>query len=448
MGKCLTTVETTNLKSQSHTHKSTFFLSGLVFLFVLSFTGCKLPSVPALPFLNQTASIDCVDLRIGVLIGDENDPIAQEQRDGYEMALQEINNNGGIAGCQIQVSYQTEATDGNSRQTYLAVRTLVEDEGVLAMIGGTSNQASMYVASLANYFSIPLMIPSAGGKHILPEDNRWAYQLSPDEDIYASQVFEMVKTTAGKGVNVAVVFEDSAFGNDAAIAAVNAINQNELNLVAYTAFDPTKTSYDQLVEQLITTNTQLVFIAFTSPEQAKNLVDAFNVEENYNFTILARSGGFSSHAFWETDTEGSASPFENILYATYFPPTAHLAEVESFTNTFARYIEENDLTYYSPTPYTAEAYKSMLILTETLDHILSDETGFKRSRVNVQDELRQALLEYKEQTVQWGNIDFSNNGHNSASVFILQEISDQLVIVYPTGKAQAEPSIELQPVIK
>ncbi len=428
------------MNSRAKTHRHILFHTGLLFLLVISLAGCKLPSVPALPFLNQTASITCEEIRIGILIGEDSNPIAKEQRDGYEMAVQEINNNGGIAGCEVQISYQTEATDGNSRQTYLAVRSLVEDAGVLAFLGGTSNQASMYAASLANYFSVPLIIPSAGGGHILPEDNRWAYQFGPGEDAYANQVFEMVKETTGKKTNIAVIFEESAFGNDAALAAVNAIQQNELSLVSYSSFDPSQTTYSQLVEQLDESNAQLVYIAFSSPEQAKNLINAIQAEE-FSFTILARAGGFSSQTYRAAESDTSASPFENVLLATYWPPATSLAQTESFTKAFTQFTKERYRVSYTPTPYNAEAYKSMLILAETLDSILSGESGFQQDHSTIQDELRQTLLEYKELSDLWGNIDF------------FQQRSKQRGYLYPPGnfrrtryclsgiKAQSEPSM-------
>jgi hypothetical protein len=73
-----------------------------------------------------------------------------------------------------------------SDEVQVAVRELVEDEKVLALVGATSNEATMRAASLVNFFNLPMIVPTAGGDNLLPSNNLWAFRLSAPGSDYAS----------------------------------------------------------------------------------------------------------------------------------------------------------------------------------------------------------------------------------------------------------------------
>jgi hypothetical protein len=56
-------------------------------------------------------------LTVGVLIGADGDPLAEEQRDGYELALEEANADGGPAGCPLSLVYMPEEVSGSSTRS-------------------------------------------------------------------------------------------------------------------------------------------------------------------------------------------------------------------------------------------------------------------------------------------------------------------------------------------
>lgn len=418
---------------------------------LLAAAGCSSlpPAVTGLLGL-QTAAVQCGDIVLGVLIGEEDDPIAREQRDGYELALQQVNASGGVAGCDLQLRYAVEAADGDSRQTYLAVRALVEEERVIAFLGASSNPGSMYAASLANYFSLPMLAPSASGDHILPQENLWAFRLNAGEAAYAGLAFSMLAEQLGPGARAAVIYEDSTFGNDAALAAVNAIQQSELQVAGYHAFDAARSTYPALVEDLFGAQAQVVYLAFSSPQQAAAVLAGLQKEGlPPGLLLVARAGGFASQdgllAAQEDQAEAGepAALPQNLLLVTRWTEENATGDDDPFPQAYARYAEETYGSAAPPSQYTAEAYKSLLIAASALESALKNEAGFQQDTQQLREAMRQELFNYKENSPLWGAIDFSSSGQNPADLVVLQVMDGSWQVIYPPDRAEADPTGDL-----
>ena len=66
-----------------------------------------------------------------------------------------------------------------------------------------------------------------------------------------------------------------------------------------------------------------------------------------------------------------------------------------------------------PTLYNAEAYKSLLILADTLDSMLSSTTQPPVELQKMREDLRQALFNYKEVSTVWGSFQAAWEGVES-----------------------------------
>jgi hypothetical protein len=87
--------------------------------------------------------------------------LGQEQKTAYELVKAD-----GVPVSQFASKNESAQSD----EVQVAVRELVEDDKVLALVGATSNEATMRAASLVNFFNLPMIIPTAGG------DNSAAFQ--------------------------------------------------------------------------------------------------------------------------------------------------------------------------------------------------------------------------------------------------------------------------------
>src|SRR5512142_2240556 len=93
---------------------------------VLLLSACK--AAPA------SSTIPCPPLLVGVVVAESGTSGAQEQRDGYELALSEINQAGGVQNCPVKLVYESEGSPANPDDAQVAMLNL-SDQGVLAVLG-------------------------------------------------------------------------------------------------------------------------------------------------------------------------------------------------------------------------------------------------------------------------------------------------------------------------
>ncbi len=410
--------------------------------FALFVAGCS--SMPALPFLPQASKFTCPNLTIGVLIGDDSDPIALEQRDGYDMALQEANADEGLKGCNMQLSFRSETEERDTSQVQQTVRDLVETDQALAILGGTSEAASMHAASLVNYFTTPMILPSAGGSHVLPADNHWAFSLSPNEDTYAQTIATMIKEQLGEGKRVSVLYEDSTFGNDAAVAAVNAIEGQNLVMDGYFTYDASQTDFSEIADQIANIQPDGLYLAFDQPDQVEVILKALKAAQVTIPLTVARAGGFASRSFLWQDAATINPDAESLIIATPWISQANTGAGAEFVQHFEDFTQKTHGAASQPSLYSAEAYKSLKILVSILSTELASDPDFSTQNLQKQREtLRSQLQAYHENTPPWGTIGFTAEGQNQGDIYLQQVFNGSLVTVFPSTVAERAPIISL-----
>lgn len=234
--------------------------------------------------------------------------LAQEQHTGFELANRTAKFD------------EVIFSEGNRLdEVQSAVRAMVEgqvesprSDPVVGLLGATSNQATSRAAALANFFNVPMLIPSAGGDNLLPVNNLWAFQLSPPNSAYANYILGTVMTKQAlrnssssdlvTSVRVAILYEQNTYGENAAVATATAVLQQELEITTYdkfTAEDPDPASSRVLVNKVLDEGAELVFIISSDPLVAQDMVLTFTslVDLPSMPLLVGMAGGFTSQDF-------------------------------------------------------------------------------------------------------------------------------------------------------
>ncbi len=397
---------------------------------LLALAGCSV-----LPFGKSTSLQTCPGLTVGVLIGGDADPLAKEQRDGYELALQEINAEGGPGGCPVSLAYEVESSSESQNQVERAVRALVEDHKAVAILGGTSSEATMFAASLANRFAVPMLIPSGGGMHILPSENFWVFRLDASDEASSTAAFQKLKEDRGPGAGVDIVFENTTYGNDAAVTAAGALELQQLKLVDYIPLDPAQVGYDGVIEAVGNDSPDVLYLIFSDPTQAQELLAALNKAALDIPVVVAQGGGFASRAFlW--DDKGAINPqAEGLTLVTPWIDHANTSAGAKFVGDFVVYTASASKQKTAPSVYSAQAYKSLMVLESALKNGSSSPNILTlRDLVKFREAARADLQGYRENKPLWGSIAFAAGGQNqTAAVYLIKVTNGKLVTIYPPG---------------
>jgi branched-chain amino acid transport system substrate-binding protein len=132
--------------------------------------------------------------------------LGQSQREGALLALQEINDAGGVNGRQLEFVIEDESNDP-SRTAEIAQKLISRDE-VAAIIGGTNDGTAQVIAQAAAQAQVPFIVPFANGDQI-SQGNDWTFQVDVASTVFVDKLSECAVNGFDR---VGIIYDDNAFG--------------------------------------------------------------------------------------------------------------------------------------------------------------------------------------------------------------------------------------------
>ncbi|HZD72350.1 MAG TPA: ABC transporter substrate-binding protein [Actinomycetota bacterium] len=150
-------------------------------------------------------------IRIGALTSLTGNftPWGVQVRAGMQLAVDEINKNGGVGGRRLELVVnddQSKAEEGGR-----AVERLIERDGVVAVGGIISSDVGLATARVAEQNKVPLFLVKAGAGNILTPNSRYTFRTClPSAPMVAGPVLQYVQSKGLKRVGAIVA--DYAWG--------------------------------------------------------------------------------------------------------------------------------------------------------------------------------------------------------------------------------------------
>lgn len=132
--------------------------------------------------------------------------LGQTQREGVQLAIDEINDAGGLNGRKLELVTEDEANDP-SRMAQIAQK-FVSRDSVDAMIGGTNDGTAQVLAQVAESAHVPLIIPFANGDQIT-KGRKWSFQVDVASTAFVQGIVDYVTKKYKK---IGIIHDDNAFG--------------------------------------------------------------------------------------------------------------------------------------------------------------------------------------------------------------------------------------------
>lgn len=149
------------------------------------------------------------------------------------MLVEELNANGGINGEKVDLIMYDDAADPNEARTF-ATR-LIEDDEVVAVIGGTSTGATMAMIPVFEEAEVPF-ISLAGAVVIIDPVKKWVFK-TPHTDLMAcGKIFEDIKA---RGLSkVGLISGTGGFGKSMREQCLSIAGQYGIDIVADETYGP------------------------------------------------------------------------------------------------------------------------------------------------------------------------------------------------------------------
>ena len=174
---------------------------------------------------------------------------------GIELAAEEINQQGGVDGRMLRVSFRDDQADGGMAADI--ARAFVDDPQIIGVIGHLSSTA-MVAAARVYDGRMPVLSPSATSPD-LSGVSKWLFRLNPSDSVTGRRLGEFARTQLRRS-RVGVIYENSTYGRGLVEPFLEGL---ALAPVALEPIDPTADSIDVNVAAIARQKPDLIFAVGT-----------------------------------------------------------------------------------------------------------------------------------------------------------------------------------------
>jgi branched-chain amino acid transport system substrate-binding protein len=228
----------------------TVLLISVLALSTLIFTaGCSTNSTPK--------AGDTINIGAVLDISGSSSSLGIPERDTLQMLADQLNAKGGINGRQIKLI----TLDNKSEETesVLAVKKLIDQENVVAIIGSSASGTSLAMVDTVQKEGVPLISLATNSKIVEPvSDRKWVFKMAQSDAIVASG---MIKYAKSKGIQkIAILYMNNAYGDGGQKALNKAAADNGISVVLQDKFEATDKDMSAQLAKIKNSDAQAVMV--------------------------------------------------------------------------------------------------------------------------------------------------------------------------------------------
>jgi branched-chain amino acid transport system substrate-binding protein len=255
---------------------------------------------------------------------------------GAEMAVADLNANGGVLGQQVRLVVGDDACDGEQA---VAVANKFVDEKVAFVAGHACSGSSIPASEIYEAAGIVMISPTSTNPKLTELGRKNVFRVCGRDDEQGSIAANyMADNWAGK--TFAIIYDDSAYGQGLAEETKKQLNQRGITEVLYESYTAGHSDYSDLVSRLIDAKVDVVYIGGYTQEAALIIRQA--ADREFHFQSVSGDGTFAD------DFSNIAGEAANGALVTFFPDPRKRAEVEPLLERFrTKGYEPDGNTLYS-----------------------------------------------------------------------------------------------------
>ena len=342
-----------------------------------------------------------------------------------QMAVDEVNAAGGIAGKKIRiVSFDTA---GKPDQAVVGVRKLAEDDKVLAVIGPFSS-SECRVAFPAGERAGLVLMSMASSAPKLAEPFTYAFRNTTDEGVMFSRVMQAVKDAKYPSATGAIAYatDDVISKTMGEIVLPGLMKKAGVDIKLSVTFQTQSFDFAAQASQLVATPTDLVGVG-AGPEAATRLAQELN-RQGFKGRLVAGSTIGDPELPRLMGKAGDGTIIPTTFYGDLNEQT------KKFEAEFIKKAKAESIDRSAAAQFDAATYDIVLIYAEAMKKgkVTGDATKLAAERTIIRDQIK-ALKGFA--TLE-GPISFGSNGDALKPVYV-QELKGgkwNLIATYPAEK--------------
>jgi branched-chain amino acid transport system substrate-binding protein len=348
----------------------------------------------------------------------------QAHKNGYTVALRELNAKGGLLGKPIELVYYDDQSKPD--QAVQGVSKLVDLDHVPLILGAYSSENTRAIVPAVTQRQVPLLMPTATADNVMETGSPWVFRVCSGSGAYARATVEFLKRNGGPKT-LAIIYENTNFGQSNDKSMREEAQKAGMNVVDEEAYQASSPDYKALLQRVKAKNPEAVYFASYLLDATTLMRQAAEVGLNPHYYTSAGTG-FAAAEF-PTKDKGAGTYAEFTFSVSQWLPTARWKGSKEFDKAFT------ELTGAHPAYHAMEAYATLLVAAAAIQKAGNAQPAAVRDAIRVVD----------LPDTPFGPIKFDEHGQNDHPVLITQVRGGQYVVVDPPAAAEAQPVIPTPP---
>src|SRR5258708_26742897 len=172
-------------------------------------------------------------------------------KNGYSIALDEINAKGGVLGKKIELDIYDDQSKPD--QAVQGVSKLVDQDRVTLLMGAYSSENTKAIVPSVTQRQVPLIIPTATADNVMDSKSPWVFRICAGAYDYAHATVAFLKDN-GAPKTMAIVYENTNFGQANMQAMTAAAKAAGITLVAVQSYEAQSPAYPAALHRATHTN--------------------------------------------------------------------------------------------------------------------------------------------------------------------------------------------------
>ena len=343
----------------------------------------------------------------------------EAHKHGYEIALDEVNKKGGVAGKKIELNFYDDQSKPD--QAVQGVSKLVDQDEVPLILGSYSSESTKAIIPAVTQRQIPLMIPTATADNVMDSKSPWVFRICAGANDYAKTTVEFLKAN-GAPKTVAIVYENTNFGQSNMKAMKAAAEAAGMNVVAVESYQAQSPDYKAVLQRVKAANADVIYFCSYLLDAGTLMRQSQEIDLNPRYYTSAGTG-FAAAEF--PTPKGAGKNAEYTFSVSQWLPEARWSGSKEFDDEFFK-------RYHShPAYHAVEAYAALIAAAQAMNDAKSMD----------RDKIRDAIRNLSLPMTTFGPVRFDTNGQNHHPVLITQVQGGKYHVVYPADAADAKPII-------
>jgi branched-chain amino acid transport system substrate-binding protein len=356
--------------------------------------------------------------RIGVVTSLTGSAAAfgQAHKNGYTVALADLNAKGGVLGRPIELVYYDDQSKPD--QAVQGVAKLVDQDHVPLILGAFSSETTRAMLPAVTAKKVPLIMPTATADNVMETGSPWVFRICAGATEYAMSTVDFLKNN-GAPKTIALIYENTNFGQANAKAMQTQAAAAGMTVVDDEAYQANSPDYKALLQRVKAKEPEAVYFASYLLDATTLLRQSEQIGLNPKFYTSAGTG----FAAAEFPTDKGAGKYADYTYSvSQWTPTAKWAGSQEFDAAFTK------LTGSHPAYHAMEAYAALVTAAAAIN------LGKAETAAGIADALHKVKLD-----TPFGPVAFDAKGQNPHPLLITQVQGGQYKVVWTPDQADTKP---------